>query len=848
VKAENEMMKELRRWQLDSTKPISLQLAADARLSPNDYVDDQIWELQLGALESPALALQTQYGGRVGLASLVPMWFHGGRVIYQAQTYTKPPVLTAFAPSYLKAEAKLTSTLNLQAEFWAMESHAVGVRFALQNASASVEKLRLDVFGHVIQGDKEQPLTVIALKSGGNALSMGEIANLQPVVMLERGSAETSVGEQASPKIGVTLEIPSKGVVTLRWVHAGLPILTDSLALARAWLEQDWKAHLARIAHAAQRIPIVETGKADWDTAIAFSYQQLVQSFLRPTSSLPHGSFIAARQSWQGYSPRGDGSDYPRTWSGQSPTLAYLVAPVMASIDPQMAQGIIRNYLAIQSPDGWIDDKPGLGGQRENQMVLPLLACLAWKLYQQTEDKTFIAEVFPALMRFFERWFQADLDHDSDGLPEWQSERQTGYVYTPTFAISQSWGQGADIRYVETPHMAAYLLSEAISLQSMAALLNEKKASNVLEKRISTLQSQLESLWQNGRYAYRDRDTHQTNESVTVLDKGRGDEDHILALTLNPPNRLIVTVTGGGNLTPRVVLHVEGLGHDEKKVVEMVESKAFTWGYGRGVYTTQHIFAQVDRIRAEGLSRVYEIHARTVDTTRRDINALLPFFSGAISKERANALVKLLLDKRQFWRENGMTMNSAQDPNFDPSNAQGSGGVWMYWVTLIGEGLLHYGYHKQAAELLKRILKVQAEVLTQRKKFSEAYHSDESQGIGERGHLAGIVPLHFMMRVFGVRIISSGKVYAGGAFEWEKPVTIKQHGVMVKRSKSGTQVEFPSGHKAKLEAGHGWQEIIDPKPVSLPSISPAPDLPMSKEKSQRASPKSVIIEVQHEDE
>src|SRR5690606_15337491 len=151
---------------------------------------------------------------------------------------------------------------------------------------------------------------------------------------------------------------------------------------------------------------------------------------------------------------------------GQNPTLAYLSALALASIDAEMAQSVIRNYLAVQQPDGWIDWKPGLAGQQQGVLCLPILARLAWGVWQYTEDDPFLRETFPALSRFFERWLQADTD--ADGFPEWQSEGQTGYLFMPTFALGMPWGQNADIRMVETPDLLAYLLSEAISLREIA--------------------------------------------------------------------------------------------------------------------------------------------------------------------------------------------------------------------------------------------------------------------------------------------------------------------------------------------------------------------------------------------
>jgi hypothetical protein len=163
-------------------------------------------------------------------------------------------------------------------------------------------------------------------------------------------------------------------------------------------------------------------------------------------------------------------------------------------------------------------------------------------------------------------------------------------------------------------------------------------------------------------------------------------------------------------------------------------------------------------------------------------------------------------------------MNSAQDPNFDPSNAEGSGGIWPFWTTLMGEALIEAGHMDKATDLLKRLLKVQIETLKHQRHFTEFYHSDELTGLGEPGHLDGIIPLHFLLRVIGIRIISGGKVWIGGKFVWGQPITVTQHGVVVRRSREGTHITFPSGYQANLTADADWQEIVDPHPVLLPAL------------------------------
>lgn len=806
------MTKNLRRWLLDSNKTLSLPLAADARLTTTDYLDDQVWELSLGALDSPALVLQTRYGGRVGLASLIPMWFHDGRMIYQAQAYSMPPAITAFAPGYLRIQASLTPNLALQAEYWVMESHAVGARFTLANAHTKPVHLRLDLFGHLGAHGKEQPVRVLKLPDQTSALHFEKAGNLNPAVVLEGGSAD----QPGSSKIGRELTIGGRKKIVLRWVHAGLPDVRESLALAQRWLAQNWDDAFQRIAEGAAFIPDFETGDEDLDLALAASVQQLVLAYLKPTASLPYGSFVAERHPGTGFSPRGDGSDHRRAWAGQSPTTAYLAALSTASISPAMAQGIIRNYLATQQNDGWIDWKPGLAGQRQGILCLPVLARLAWGIFQYTEDAGFLKEVFPGLLKFFERWLAQDADQD--GLPEWQSENQTGYVFTPTFAVGQSWGHNADIRYYESPDILAYLLSEAISLRAIAYYLHNTSAETRLASQIQSLQNALEGLWQGARYGYRDRNTHQSNGSISILKNGRGDEEHILAQPISPASRVIVRVEGGVDHTPSLTMHVYGLSEGGTRIAEKVDSKAFTWQRNRGVYTTEQIFSQIDRVRFDGLSRVYRVSIYTPDSTRLDISALLPLWSVSLTPERAESVIRLMSDPNHFWRPNGVSMNSAQDPNFDPSNAEGSGGIWPFWTTLMGEALIEAGHMDKATDLLKRLLKVQIETLKHQRHFTEFYHSDELTGLGEPGHLDGIIPLHFLLRVIGIRIISGGKVWIGGKFVWGQPITVTQHGVVVRRSREGTHITFPSGYQANLTADADWQEIVDPHPVLLPAL------------------------------
>ena len=50
---------------------------------------------------------------------------------------------------------------------------------------------------------------------------------------------------------------------------------------------------------------------------------------------------------------------------------------------------------------GYIDRRPGLGGQRQGSLMMPLLARLSLHIYRRADDLEFLREVYPGLVAFF---------------------------------------------------------------------------------------------------------------------------------------------------------------------------------------------------------------------------------------------------------------------------------------------------------------------------------------------------------------------------------------------------------------------------------------------------------------
>jgi hypothetical protein len=464
-------------------------------------------------------------------------------------------------------------------------------------------------------------------------------------------------------------------------------------------------------------------------------------------------------------------------------------------------------------------------------LAMPLLARMAWNVYDATQDADFVREVFPALSKFFHRWFEPDVNADEDGIPEWQDITQTGY---PGWRLFKG---GMEIALTETPDMVAYLLSEVAALQAMAALLDEDTAA--LDARADDLHAALNALWQSERFVYRDRDTHTTPTGGLVLDKGKADEEHIPALPLNDASRLVVEVIGGTNHKPRMSIEVQGLDGVGGDVRETLDADVFTWTYGRGTATTRAVFSQVDRIVPSGLSRVYRVSARAVDLNDTDMNTVLPLWTQAVTDEQADTVVRRMWD--ELLQPNGLAL-------FPPSDEPGAdeSGVWVFWTALMCEGLMAHGYHAQAVDLLKRLLRVQTATLRETGRFTPFYHEADAHGMGSRMDIGGVVPVHVLMRAFGVTIQADGTVRVGVDFAWSEPVTIRQHGVTVERNTDETRVMLASGETVTVPAGTA-RTIAPPETVTpTPPQMDLPDKPPLV--TDEPAPVPVKIQVTIEDE
>lgn len=774
----------MRAWNLALGDPLCLTLSADFRFGGADYLNDHIWEFEPGLGEPSALSLHTTYGLRARSMRLFPRFGEGRLTVTDPADFSRVPRLGAFYPNFIEVDFAPLENLDVAAEFWAAGSQVIAGRYTLTNRATATRKIQLDICAVLAPLEGQ---TFFAAQSQMIHVLTGTTGGLAPLLYMTGGPAPT---DGPYPALTVDLDIAPGASRQITWALAALAASGPSFELARRTAARPWEAEKARIQMTAESETLdIQTGDPDWDAAFALTQKAALGLFLPSSEHLPNPSFVLARGPDHGTSRKGDGTDYPLPWAGQTPLEAYYLASLLPGA-PARARGLLANFLAAQTEDGFIDLRPGLAGQRAKMLAAPLLASLAWQVYQSTNDQSFLAESFPKLLAFFWHWFSPAHDRDHDGLPEWDHLLQSGFEDNPLFDTWHPWSQGVDIRTVDSPGLCAMLAREAGCLILMAEKLGRGGEVELIRRQAELLEKAIASAWDEhaALYAYRDLATH-LSQPGKVIAKGRGGQPLKPKAVFEKPVRLLVEVHTQSPAAKRPEVRIAELSTTAP--VEVIPSGQFTWRSGGLVATSQKVYTRLGRVEVLGLDKKDTVIVKTIDLTAQDHTLLLPLWAGLPDLQRAQTMIgRTLLDGSRFDRPFGIPA-CASCPDDEADAVYSS--VHLPWNQLIGEGLLAYGFHTEAARLTEHILAAVIQNLKQKRAFYQRYHADTGAGLGERNALTGLAPLGLFLQTLGVTILSGTRVRLEGKNPFPWPVTIQYRSMTIKRGADSTEVTFLNG-------------------------------------------------------
>ena len=775
----------MRNYNLTSGDPLQLTIAADARLTTPDYPNDHIWEMDLSGGDPSALGLRTTYGLRARLMRIFPRFTEGGKAINDPGEFSTPPHIHAIYPNFIETTFSPLPGVEVTAEYWVPASNVIAGRFSIANRAVIPHAMQFELAAQLI------PLTgqsMGVLQRQSAVVLQGRVDDLFPVLFITGGP---QAGPGPYPTLALSLDMPPGSSRQFSWALASTKDGQESFDLARRTAARPFDAERARIEllNASQTVEII-TGDPDWNAALALSQKAAFGLLVGPSSQLPETSFVLSRQPDRGFSQAGDGSDYQYFWNGQPPLEAYYLASVIPGA-PQLARGLLQNFLSVQDHDGFIDCKPGLGGQRGRFLAAPYLASLGWQASGHGRDVETLTQIYPKLASFFWAWFSPARDQDRNGLPEWQHPLQTGFEENPLFDGWHTWAIGVNIKTVQSPALSAALYREAQILIQMAEILGLRSETVTLKAQADVLRKGIEACWDadGAFYRYADRDTHLSLTGKTVMDR-RAAPSIELTKDFKKPSRLIIRIHGKEETLKRPDVTIVGQ-LDGQEQQENLSVQDFAFSANGAVATTRKVYTSFTNCEFDGLETGDRISIHTVDLTVADHTLLTPLWANIPTEGEAQALVfRTILDADHFDHPFGIpalprVLTQAGDPVCLS--------VHLPWNHLIGEGMLAYGYRRETARLVAHLMTAVIQNLKRSQAFYRHYHAETGAGMGERNALHGLAPVGLFLQTLGVEILSPLRVHIRGENPFPWSVTVKYRGLTVSRHIGQTEILFPNG-------------------------------------------------------
>lgn len=232
---------------------------------------------------------------------------------------------------------------------------------------------------------------------------------------------------------------------------------------------------------------VQEAQQVRWDSLLRANERLFAQvpslpKANRNTQLLYYSAFNMARQVFY---PAEGKSSYNYYVFSREPTWGWghggqvfhesLTMPAYALLDPVSAMNSQRVFRERQYDNGYINYRTGafldekIEYEGELTSSAPWYAWINWTLYQQTQDRQFLAEMYPSSSRFY-RFYTSRRDQDGDGLCEWGGHAVLESVRDAAVAVWDEVGWPALFEGVDVNCM---LVMEAKALEGMALALGK---------------------------------------------------------------------------------------------------------------------------------------------------------------------------------------------------------------------------------------------------------------------------------------------------------------------------------------------------------------------------------------
>ncbi len=734
--------------------PISLIIAADLNSHADPLPVDAVWQVSLDPQK--ALQIETNLSLAVRSLKIFPVFQVENRPISQISSFFSNPIIESWLPDYFAFVFRPQIGLLVRYEVWA--------------------KTPQDLLGRVTLTNENTELTEFGVQMVGELLPTDGKSGFAPTKFKYQNLLRASAGNL---ELALWLDQPSKPVLSplpaLSWSKAFVPGERASMLWCCSMLgstqrpfnklsldlPDNWEALIAHRQSSLQADFLeVETGNTAFDLTIRSS-QFLASQLVRD-----EGGFAKTRN------PSLNATSQPV--SLPHPAEIWQLVLATLSTHPAFADQLLRQ--SVSGTQTAQKSKP--------EPPFPVFARLAWKVFQHTQDRQFLSDLFDSLLQATFNWFKSDTNEKLVGLPHWSSLEQARFISTFGFSLLEAEQLPCDISSTENIALGVLLRSELTALKKIATVLEKLETIPPIDDRLSRLDAALESwLIETPELSWRDALTHTAGTSQ-VLFNGPHQSARKLNFSLSSPARLHLQIRPKPQTKRPTEITIVGRDPHDQPITNHIQPSQIVWLPGYFYARSTQAFKTVESISLEG----YEFAELTLYTACLpidDITKLLMDFI-VVEGQTNTKRIEVWLDRTV---ETAFGFPERLDIIDDPSSQQ----VNLFWHSLLLEELIESGQKKTAWTLLESLLNAHAQILSTEHALFSSFCAANAKPSGTRNCVDGLLPLDQLLEIAGVKIFNSKKVSLGGENGFSQPITFRYRGLEVTRDGKNGLIRMPNG-------------------------------------------------------
>ncbi len=749
-------------------------LAADHSSTAIDLKNDHVWELNAHG-DPPAIAMRTSYGLRSSGMRIFPQFAFQGSLQTDPEKFAEPVRIVERRGNYLQLECFPFTQVNVQLEYWVPASQVLSGRFKLTNSSDAA--MNLSVSWAAILNPLENGEPMSAAQIGVNTILRGKSSAVYPVFFLT-GGPEASAG--AYPALQVRMTLAAGASRRLTWALASLDSEEASFSLARQSTSLQWDVEGIKNKMQA-RDSIVEFPGQDNEFADLLRESQ-VKAHQLLTLTPPPGkrlTFLTRRQpDSRNFSPSSRKEEL-FSFSQINSYDAWMISRILLPGDPHAVKEITQSFIDNQQPDGAIPWAISKTGNPSSAMTPPLLAGIACDVHKFVEDESWLAEIYPPLLKSFQTWF----NRNPAPIPTWDDPAQCGVPNNPIYTYEGTTGLGNMTVMIHSPALDAFLLRECDSLQKIAGWIGNLEHEEWLSKTAEHLTTALDSCWdeEKSTFSYRDLRTGLSHSAEKLHDFNRNGIFKIKR-HFKHPRRFTISTPAESSATGTITLKITGK-NGERDAFEELDIRPGL--LARQVISARH-FTRLETVEVTGLKAKAIVSLGLSGNDSEDISLLLPLFSGSVDEHKKQSIIEKTLIPR-YLTGNGLTTFPCNQAS------QTVNSISPFWNNLIIEGLLQANRRDVAGMVLNRLVETQMKQWLKSGYASSTFEVENLQSLGELDTLAGLPAIWPLLRTASMEKITDREIILKGLNEFFRPITVQYKRAIVKMQPDLTLIQTVNG-------------------------------------------------------